>query len=409
MKTKIFFCFFHLFVICSFTIAQSDYELVKNFKRQYRQLEESIKNISSLEEYSAIGEKIASLKNDFAANKRLLDQALYPENYESAFLKIENEYEYQKVDLIFINTLTTQVETLQVRVQQLNKHNEELMTRISELKLNSQKDQATIIELKNLIAKLKGNINQRDLLVRDIVDSLLVEFSKLPQKINRKDAQAIVSKVNKENLFYNIERTISDNIQFTKVTQMTADDFSQMKKQYSDFNKIWEQIGTRLSSVYLNKKQKVSEIEQIDTMFTKWNDEINKGMWRGIYNQFLEKELYITQFNNSDQFVNNVCSYIDNEIKNIGVKSQKESESIYYAFADSVYFKKIERKWIPILIENAMITPNQKNIVVAKINTWKNEVTLTYSYWGLIIPAVAILLIIIYLIKKRKKRSIVTV
>lgn len=406
MKTKIFLSVLLFLIMNALMIAQSDYETLQNFKSQYKQIEESIKNVSSVDECTVISEKINNLRNDFAGNKTFFNKALYPENFESAFVKIENALETKKADLTQISTLTTQVGTLQIQVTQLNQKNEELIKQINELMLKSGKDQATITELKRLVGQLRGNINQRDLLVRDLVDSLLVEFIKSPQNLSSKESQAIMSKVNKANLFYNVERTISDNIQFTKVTQMTAEDFSLMKKQYGDFDKVWKQIGPRLSSVYLNKKQKKSEIAQIDSLFVQWNDQINNGIWRSVNNLFIGKNIYLAPFNNADLFVTNVSAFIDEEIKNIGAKSKNESEDIYYTFADSVYYKSFSIKWLPVLIENNMMTQSQKDIVEAKIEFWKKEASSSFSYWVYVITIIIILLVVVYIFQRTKKKSI---
>ncbi|NJD21466.1 MAG: hypothetical protein FIA82_02175 [Melioribacter sp.] len=406
MKTKIFLSVLLFLIINILLLAQSDYETLQNFKSQYKQIEESIKNVSSVDECNAISEKINNLRNDFTGNKTFLDKALYPDNFESALVKIEKSLEVKKTDLAQISTLTTQVGSLQVQVTELNQKNEELIKQINELMLKSEKDQATITELKRLVAQLRGNINQRDLLVRDLVDSLLVAFIKSPQNLNQKESQAIMSKVNKANLFYNIERTIADNIQFTKVTQMTADDFSQMKKQYSDFDKVWKQIGPRLSNVYLNKKQKKSEIAQIDSLFVQWNDQIDSGIWRSVNNLFIGKNIYLAPFNNADLFVTNVSAFIDEEIKNIGAKSKNESEDIYYTFADSVYYKTFAKKWLPVLIENNMMTQSQKDVVEAKIEFWKKEAVSSFSYWIYVITIIIILFVVVYIFQRTKKKSI---
>jgi len=406
MKTKIFLNVLLFLIMNALMFAQSDYETLQNFKSLYKQIEESIKNVSSVDECISISEKINNLRNEFMGSKTFLNKALYPENFESAFAKIENTLETKRTDLTQISTLTTQVGTLQTQVTELNQKNEELIKQINELMLKSERDQATITELKKLVAQLRGNINQRDLLVRDLVDSLLVEFIKSPQNLSPKESQAIMSKVNKANLFYNIERTIADNIQFTKVTQMTADDFSQMKKQYTDFDKVWKQIGPRLSSVYLNKKQKKSEIVQIDSLFIQWNAQIDGGIWRSINNLFVGKGIYLAPFNNSDLFVGNVSTFIDDEIKNLGVKSKSESEDVFHTFTDSVYNKTFAEKWLPVLIENNMMTQSQKDIIEAKIELWKKEATSSFSYWVYIITIAIILLVVVYIFQRTKKKSI---
>lgn len=405
MKTKIFLGILFLFVISASIFAQSDYETVQNFKRQHKQIVEAIKNAVSPDDCNIIEEKINNLRNEFEGNKALLDKALYPDNFESSFEKIESAFQSKRTDLAQINILTTQVGTLQEQVLMLNQKNEDLMKRISDLTLKSEKDQADIANLKKLVSQLRGNINQRDLLVRDLVDSLLVEFIKSPQEMTQKERRVIITKINKGNLFNNIKRTIEDNIRFTNVTQMTADDFSKMKKQQRNFDKVWKQIGPRLSSVYLKEKNKKLEISQIDTLFVQWNNQMNNEIWRGIHALFMEKNINLISFNNSNQFVDKVCSFIDEQIKDLDVKSTDESEEIFYTFTDSVYFKTVEKKWIPVLLENNMMTQTEKDLIDGKINEWKNEMTPSYAYLGFIIVGVIIIAAVLYAYKKTKKAS----
>ncbi|OGU64231.1 MAG: hypothetical protein A2279_11015 [Stygiobacter sp. RIFOXYA12_FULL_38_9] len=405
MKTKIFLGILFLFVISASIFAQSDYETVQNFKRQHKQIVEAIKNAVSPDDCNIIEEKINNLRNEFEGNKALLDKALYPDNFESSFEKIESAFQSKRTDLAQINILTTQVGTLQEQVLMLNQKNEDLMKRISDLTLKSEKDQADIANLKKLVSQLRGNINQRDLLVRDLVDSLLVEFIKSPEEMTQKERRVIITKINKGNLFNNIKRTIEDNIRFTNVTQMTADDFSKMKKQQRNFDKVWKQIGPRLSSVYLKEKNKKLEISQIDTLFVQWNNQMNNEIWRSIHSLFMEKNINLISFNNSNQFVDKVCSFIDEQIKDLDVKSTDESEEIFHTFTDSVYFKTVEKKWIPVLLENNMMTQTEKDLIDGKINEWKNEITPSYAYLGFIIVGVIIIAAVLYAYKKTKKAS----
>lgn len=409
MKTKILFLLFFAFTLCSILFAQSDYEKTQNFKKQYKLLEDAIKNATTLDECNAIGENISKFKNDFINDKELLDKVLYPDNFESAFAKLERSLEIRKGDFTQISELKTEVGSLKTQVTELSEKNQDLLAQIKELNLRVNKDAATIASLQRLVAQLKANIQQRDMLVRDIVDSLLTEFLKTPTTLNEAEKQAIIAKVDSRNLFYNIERTIADNIQFMKVTQMSPKDLSEMKKQYKDFSKLWKQIGPKLSDVYLSKKDKAAEIANIDAMFYEWNTRINDEMWTQVNQLFREKNLALLPFKSGEQFVNSVYSFIDDEIKNLGVKSKDESLNTYYAFTDSVYFKTVQPVWIPILIENNMMTDANKDSIEARIALWKEKVyppskfNWVYVVGGLIIIA----LIVAYFMKGRNKEKIV--
>ncbi|KAF0216638.1 MAG: hypothetical protein FD178_1102 [Ignavibacteria bacterium] len=100
--------------------------------------------------------------------------------------------------------------------------------------------------------------------------------------------------------------------------------------------------------------------------------------------------------------------FLGDEIKNLGVKSSGESENIYYAFTDSVYFKVVEPVWIPILIENNMMTDANKDSIDSHIAKWKEKVapgsSLNWVYIGG--GAVIVFLVIAFFLKGRKKHVV---
>ncbi|MEW6652306.1 MAG: hypothetical protein AB1394_02440 [Bacteroidota bacterium] len=405
MKVKLIIGVLFVFVLVDLLKAQSDYERTQNFKARYQLLETAIRNAASLDECNTISENIAKLKNDFIADKNLLDNSLYPENFESSFAKIERAVEIRKGDFAQITELTTEVGTLKDKISTISQENQGLIAQIRTLQIRSTKDAQTIESLQKLVAQLKGNIQQRDELVRGIVDSLLAEFIQMPSGFNDAERQNIFTKVDAGNLFYNIERTIADNVQYMKVTELTPEDLGEMKMQYQDFNKVWKQISPKLAEVYLSKKDKTAQIANIDAMFTDWSFRVNDEMWGKVNKLFREKKISMLQFRNGDQFVNSVISFISDELKNFGVKSSSESENIYTAFTDSVYFKVVEPVWIPILIENNMMTDANKDTIDSQIAKWKEKVEPVSPFnWVYIVSgAVIILLMIAYFLKGRKK------
>jgi hypothetical protein len=408
MKTRMLIVSLLTLFFFSNFYAQSDYEKTQNFKTRYTQMADAIKNAASLDECEAIGINIAKLKEDFILDKSLLDKTLYPDNFESSFLKIESALVVRKGDFTQIVQLTSEVGTLKTQVTELSQKNQDLIGQIRQLNLKVDKDAATIASLQNLITQLKNNIQQRDLLVRDIVDSLLTEFVNAPSTLNDAEKQNFISKIDSRNLFYNIERTISDNIQFMRVTQLMPEDLSEMKNQYKDFNKVWKQIGPKIAEVYLSKRDKAVEIANIDNMFNDWNQRINEEIWTQVNKLFREKQVSLLQFNSGDQFTNNTVSFIDDEMKNLGVKSSVESERVFYTFSDSVYFPKVEPTWIPILIENNMMTQANKDTIESRIAMWKEKVSpaSVFNWYYVALIAIIVLLLGAYYMKGRKKPKV---
>jgi hypothetical protein len=388
--------------------AQSDFEKVKNFETRFKQLNEAIKNAATLDECSTIAEGITQLKTDYTPYKALLDKSMYPDNFDASFAKIEKALEVRKGDFSQIVELKTEVGTLKDKVSDLSQQNQSLISQIRVLQIQSTKDASTIASLTKLVAQLKANIAQRDELVRGIVDSLLQQFVKTPGSLNDAEKQAVFKKIDNGNLFFNIERTISDNIQFMKVTQMKPEDLSKMKEEFKDFNKTWRQIGPKLAEIYLTRKDKAQEIANIDNMFADWSARLNDEMWGQVNKLFREKKLAVLPFKSGDQFVSSVNAFIDDEIKNYDVKGSTESKNTFYMFTDSVYFKSVKPVWVPILIENGMMTSANKDSVEKQIAVWKEKVApssgMNYIYIAGAVVIVA--LIVAYFLKGRKKKIV---
>lgn len=395
-----------LFFLTNISYSQSDFEKVEKFKSRIQQIESSIKNANSLDQLAIISDNIDKAKKDFINEKELIDKSMYPENYNSIFEKLEKALELRKGDFTQITELKTEVVTLKDKISELSQENQGLLSQIRLLNIKAQKDAETIASLQKLVEQLKTNIQQRDLLVRGIVDSLLAEFIKYPTT-NEVEKQNIFDKVESSNLFYNIERTIADNIQFMKATKLSPEDLNEMKKQYHDFNKVWRQIGPKLAEVYLSKKEKTMQISNIDAMFTNWNLELNDEMWGQVNKLFREKKIALLPFSSGDQFVKSVQSFVEDELKNYDVKSKQEVENTFYTFTDSVYFKTVEPVWIPVLVENNMMTEANKDSIDAQIAKWKNKVAPPVKInWVYIIGgAIIILLLIALFLKGRNKKS----
>ncbi|KUO59754.1 hypothetical protein APF79_08500 [bacterium BRH_c32] len=392
--------------------AQSDYEKTQNFKNKYASLEQKIKDAITLEEVDALVESIAAFKNEFADHKALLDKTLYPDNFSSAIEKLEKAAELRKGDFTQIVDLQTEVGTLKTALTELNDQNASLLVQIKDLQFSQKKDQATINSLNRLVASLKANIKERDELVKGIVDSLLQEFTSAPSSLNDAEKTAIFKKVETGNLFYNVERTISDNIQFMKVTSLTADDLSDMKEQYKEFSKTWRQIGPKLSQIYLNQANRARQIAGIDELFRQWNFRINNEIWSSINQAFREKNITLMNFKNGDDFTESITTFIDDEVKNLGVKRSSESKETFYTFTDSVWFQQVKPNWVPILIENNLLTEAQKDTIETRFAQWKEKVDPGgfAGYWIYIaIAAAAIVLVLIafmFISRNKKNRTV---
>ncbi|MEJ2105567.1 MAG: hypothetical protein P8X47_13490 [Ignavibacteriaceae bacterium] len=407
MKTNILNFFLPIFflVFLNPLFAQSDREIVDNFKKEYSKIESEIKSATTLDELNTVIAQINSFKENYAQHKDLLDKSLYPDNYNESIDKLNKAYLLRQGDFTTIDVLQTQVGELKQQVEFLNTRNNELLLQIKNLEARSQKDAKSIKRLENLVAELRSSIRERDELVMSMVDSLMPPIMEEKEILSAEDKSMLAREEQKENVLDNVKTTIKDNIRFMQVTSLKPDDLTKIREQQKDFAAKWQKVGVKLVEVYAEDKNKTEELKQIDNLFQEWYEATTEEAWTSIDEEFSMNGIVLRSFNNGEEFTNSVILFINDELKNIGVKSDEESKRIYTEFADSVWFKTIQPIWLNYLIENKQLTEKNKNTIEAKIAEWKNALYPPNWWIYLVAGLVIIAIVAFFIIRGRKSKA----
>ncbi|RPI65587.1 MAG: hypothetical protein EHM44_00070 [Ignavibacteriales bacterium] len=385
--------------------AQSDYEMVQSFKERYQKLSDGIKLAANLEDLDNLSLEIDNLKRDFSAKRGILDESLYPENFNSAFENLGSSLDLRREDFTSITVLQTEVTTLKSEVDLLNRRNNELINQITVIESQRKKDAATIEKLEKLVADLRTTILKRDQLIFSIVDSLTPKLAGDVSTMTQQDKEQVYSQVEKNNLLAVVKKSLRDNSRFLEVTSLKARDLDAVKNEQQNFVTMWRKIGPKLVDVYATKGDKSAELKDIDNLFNVWSNRIKKEAWESINEEFSLNNINLQNFNNGDDFTNVLSQYIADEIKNYGVKSKEDSENAYTLFADSVWFKTISSEWMPYLIDNKLLATEQKDVIEKKISEWKSVVSPQSLTWLYAVAGLAIVFIFGLVILLRKKKT----
>lgn len=405
---KLFLTPLLILLIFSNITAQSDYEIVQNFKNRYNQFEQQIKNASTVEELNLITGDIKRFKNEFSKYKDLLDRSLYPDNFEKSFEKLVNSLILRKTDFTQIETLQTEVEELRSEVEELNKKNAELLSQIQILEVQRKKDAETIAKLEKLVSELRASLKKRDELVYAIIDSLTPKLSSYVSALTQKEKEQIIAETEKKNVLYIVKKSLRDNNRFLEVTKLKPEDLNDVKQQQSNFLSLWQKVGPKLVDVYAERKDKSQELKDIDALLTSWRSGIQREAWESIREDFALNNINLQSFYNGNEFTEIITAFINDEIKNYGVKNKEESQRIYSVFVDSVWYKTISNEWMPYLLENNMLTTQQKEMVEKKIAEWKETISpkdLTLIYVG--VGVLIVLIVTFFLLRKKNETKAV--
>lgn len=377
-----------LFVLSIQVFAQSDYEIVQNFKQKFAQLEKSINSAKTLEELNSLVTNIDRFRADYIEHKKLLDNSLYPDNFEKAFNKLNLAFVIRNQDFTIIDIL--QIENLQLKEQivVLNKRNTDLINKIQEYEYINKKDSKKIVELKRLVNDLKLSLRKRDEVIISLVDSLMPQLMKDQEQLNHAEGNLVYLEAEKNNLLANVKRSLQDNIRFIEITALEPDDLKEIKEQQDQFLVFWKKAGTKLVDIYAEKKEKAKEIKDIDSLFVQWNYALEQEAWMNIRAEFAYNDIHLLEFTNGEEFTNTLLSFIKDKIKTIDVKSSEESNKSYTLFADSTWFKVISPKWLPYLIDNKLLFAEQKRKIESKIADWNGRLTPASFDWIYVLVAV---------------------
>jgi len=395
LNLQLFFLMFIIFGFVSF--AQSDYELVQKFKKDYANIEQQIKDADSLALLDSIANEIENLKQEYYIHLELLDKALYPDKFESSIAKLDAAYKLRQGDFAAIDFLKVEVSTLKLQVDTLNSKNNELLASLEKLESLSGKNDKQLRRLNNLIADLRTSLQKRDALVMSMVDSLLPPVMREKPMLSSEEKEKITSDVEKDNILTNVKTTIKDNIKYLDLTSLQPEDIAELQQQQVDFSNTWSRIGAKLVEVYSDDKTRARELREIDSLFTLWTASVKQEAWNSIREVFSEKGVPLRNFSDGEEFTNSVNRYIENEKEDIKAIPEEEAVRSFELFVDSTWASEIEPKWTPFLIENGMLAENNKNAIEDNIDVWRSE--LYPSHWwiwiiflGVLTAGLAILL-----------------
>jgi hypothetical protein len=374
---------------------------VKSFKQKYKQLEEAITKAKTLEELNSIVADIDRFRNEYVEQKALLDKSLYPDNFDKAFEKLNMSFVIRNQDFTTIDILQTENLELKEQVALLNKRSAELMNKIQEYEYAGKKDVNKSAELDALVNELKRSLRKRDELIVGIVDSLLPQPIMEQTQLSSQEMNSIYIEAERNNVLSNVKHSLLDNIRFIELTSLEPGDLTEIKKQQNQFVEFWQDAGTKLVDIYAGKNKKSKEIKEIDSLFSMWNFTLEQVAWRNIREEFAYNNINLIEFTNGEEFTKELTSFIDDAIKNIGVKSPAESNLTYSSFSDSTWFKVISPNWIPFLIDNEMLDVKQERNVEFKISDWKGRLTPSSFDWMYVLVAVIAVAGLGYMNRKR--------
>jgi cell division protein FtsB len=413
---------FSLLVLSSLILVaqqKSDYATVQLFQTTAQSISKNVDKANSVQECAELNASVDALEKEFAADKTLLNKAIYPEGYDRTIEHLRGKLLIRQKDLGFIESqviriteLETTVRGLSDQIQKLNMQNEKLLADIQMLTQNVQKltgdlfNASTPLDsLHNMIVKLRQGLQDRDALIFALTDSLFLQYDKNVSDMKDVEKQGLLGKIERHDVIGNVKHSIMDNVTFLETTQLKGSDLVTLVRQQKRFQSQWTGIAPKLTSIYVSGKAKKYEVSAVDSMLAVWGDKVDDAMWRSLNTLFKEKGFFVKEFKNGEEFSANFMTFLAEQIQNPNEETNDTRFKLFTNFHENLWLTDLNATWLPALTELNKISDTQRKEIEVKVEKWRSIVSPGASWLIYVLVLLGVLLIPILAIRLFPKAS----
>jgi predicted nucleic acid-binding Zn-ribbon protein len=354
----------------------SDYQIKKGFQATYTVLNEAIENAGSVSELDTVVSEISEFEAEFSDHKELLDNALYPETFESSFAKLKQDANNTERRLLIIESQDEKLSELSSELSSYKNELERLSNTSDSLRNAINKSEQSERELAALVQQYRQSLEFRDNAVLNIVDSLFITYRDLKTETSADlvefyDNRKIVSQ---DNPLEFISDVVEENIQILKTDEGTlqTEDYLRMHVVQTRFSEVWNQIGNDLVNIYAgsNKEEWKTEIE---SKLSDWEASSSRNMWASIDEYLESNDVDLGAFDSNKSFYASIEAFINDATdlsrENVITDENYEQFQSFYAFWNG----KIKSEWGDFVQEGDVLTMTQISAIDSEIMNWRDE------------------------------------
>ncbi len=388
---------------------KSDYAIVQHFQTLTKSIEKNIDQAKTMQECAEASTSIDEIEKEFGSDKIFINKANYPDGYDKTIEQLRGKLLIRQRDLGVIESQIVRITELEVKIRELSdqlmkltNQNAALMAEVQQLTENVKKlsgdlfnSKTPIDSLRNMIVKLRQGLQERDALVFALTDSLFMQYDKNVGDMKDIEKQGLIGKFDRHGIIGNVKRSIIDNIAFLESTQLRGSDLVTIVRQQERFQSQWTGLAPKLTSLYLSRKSKMSEVGIVDSMLTIWQDKVDGAMWRSLSLLFKEKGFAVKEFKNGDEFIANFIAFFDEQTQNVNKETDDTRYKLFANFNESLWQPDLNATWLPALTELHKISDTQKKDIESKFEKWHASVMPGAKWLTYILIVLGVLLVAI--------------
>lgn len=386
---------------------QLDYTVVKSFQAKYDSIKADIRQAKTVQDCAEISADIDELQKKYAPDTTLLNKALYPYDYDAEMrnIRIDLRLARDKLGVMEsqftrITDLESQVRILSSKVDSLSASNGRLMASLDVVMKAMTKNRNMVDSLKDIIGELRRGLRARDAAIFALVDSIFVQYGNRVKGLPEQERATLSGRLARHGVMGEIRSAAEQNLKLLQTTELTGTDLIQMVNEQHKFSSSWEGLAPKLSELYANRNQRMREIKATDMVVSRWGNLADSLMWAGLYTEFKKNDVPVDSFSNADQFVASLGEYFDTQGGNLKAPATERASRLRF-FLNNLWIPTINAQWLPMLVNDGILTQNQENVLQNKLMSWKNSSKPSYVLLYIVIILI-FLAIVAFFVRKRK-------
>lgn len=388
---------------------RSDFEIKRSFDRKVEDVRKAIPTISSANTADSLLTVVNQIENEFNKDKTLLNQTLRPKTVEGILSELRSLISVQQAQLKTIDVQQQEITVLNEKVTLFSAQLAMFAKQTDSLRQVIARTNASEQVMSNLVKEYKARLEQRDQLIRQFVDSLIITFDNPELRRMGGDQNPAFSRlIGSEDALKIIQSIIEDNIKIISgTTEFDAEFYLKMNTLQRQIEQMWVKIGPTIAAVYQGQRnvQKVDAAvkDRLDT----WRQRVQGAMWNAMHRSFTDAGILINDFDSKDGFLNSVNAYLDTTLVRLEENVTEQDYKNYEIFKQ-FWTDQVKEVWGPMLLENQLLTMEELSSIDQKVEDWgiksRPRSDNLVMYLIICVIAIAVLAVLLFMAKRKSPK-----
>ena len=387
---------------------QSDFATVERFRQQYELIKHQTKMATRSSQLALLNEEMDSLFTDFENHEELINKSMYPATFDDMSHQLSTDMNIGMQRLLVIENQREQLFDLNNKVFAYQQEITKLNTRSDSLRNEIATSMASEERLSGMVRSYRQQLEQRDALVFDMIDSLLMTYRGLENYKALAGDEVIteIGTTSKDHLEW-VMSIIQENIDqaSARTGYLQVEDYLRMYSLETSFERAWDQIGDKMVTVY-GGKNKEEWASNIDDKLKEWRMVTSQNMWKSIDHYLDYNEIELAAFDNRESFYTGLEDFMNNGISRsedelLTTKSYQEYLKLKEFWNDTY-----KNEWNDALQDVNILSVAEVASIDQKLEKWGDEARPIHPMLVAIISLLIVSLsgFILVMVKSKKVR-----